>query len=271
MNKKLGIIGYGSMGRMFINKFITSKTLNKVFLSNRSREKLFQIKDDRIIICNSNSELSEKCEIIFICVKPLEVKDVLEEIKETLNENKHIICTAGSLKIKNIEKIFSGKITRIMPTVISEINECITLACHNSKIFEKDKLIVEELFKPFSEINNIPEEEFTFISELTSCAPGIIAEIFREYTKVALEYTNIDNSGLNKIVTKTLFGTSKLFFEKGYSFDETIERVAMKGGTSEKGIKVLEEKIPGIFKEMFCKMSESQKIRENKLDEQYHI
>jgi pyrroline-5-carboxylate reductase len=269
MEKKIGIIGYGSMGKMLLNGFVNSKTTDKIFVSNRNREKLLALKNENAIICNSNSELADNCDIIFICVKPLEIKDILYEIRNSLNNDKHIISIAGSLKIINLEKIYSGKITRIMPTIISEINEGITLVYHNSKVLENDKIIIRKLLEPFTELKNIPEEEFNIIAELTSCAPGIIAGIFREYVKAALKYSDIDTNEINKIVSKTLYGTSKLFYEKEYGFDETIERVATNGGTTEKGVKILEEKLPEVFEEMFCKMLESQKIREEKIDEQY--
>jgi pyrroline-5-carboxylate reductase len=50
------------------------------------------------------------------------------------------ISIAGSLKVINLEKIFPGKITRIMPTVISEIDEGITLVYHNSNLQNKNTL-----------------------------------------------------------------------------------------------------------------------------------
>jgi pyrroline-5-carboxylate reductase len=271
MEKKIGIIGYGSMGKMLLNGFVNSKITDRLFVSNRDKGKLLTLKTETVHICNSNSELADICDTIFICVKPLEVKGILYEIRNNLNNDKHIITIAGSLKIMNLEKIYAGKITRIMPTIISEINEGITLVYHNSKVLENDKRRIEKLLEPFTELKNIPEEEFNIIAELTSCAPGIIAGVFREYVKTALKYSDIDTNEINKIVSKTLYGTSKLFYEKEYGFDETIERVATKGGTTEKGVKVLEAKLPEVFEEMFCKMLESQKVREEKIDEQYKI
>ena len=271
MKKKIGVIGYGSMGSMLLNGFINSKITKELFVSNRSKEKILFLENEGVIICSSNSELADNCDIIFLCVKPLEIKDVLLEIKSKLNDTKHIICIAGSLKVINLEKIISCKITRIMPTVISEINEGITLVYHNARVSENDKIIIENLLRPFSELKNTPEKEFSIISELTSCAPGIIAGIFREYVKTASKFLNNDTNEIRKIVTKTLLGTSKFFYEGGYSFDDTIERVAMKGGTTEKGVTVLGEKLPEVFEKMFCEMLNSQKAREERIDEQYEI
>jgi pyrroline-5-carboxylate reductase len=45
MNKKIGIIGFGSMGKMLLYKFIESKDVNEsdIFISNRTYEKIMNI------------------------------------------------------------------------------------------------------------------------------------------------------------------------------------------------------------------------------------
>lgn len=271
INKKTGIIGFGSMGSMLLNGFIDSNKikLSSLFVSTRSKEKLSALKNKNITICSSNNELIKKCNLIFICVKPLEIKHLLDEIKNELTGDKHIISIIGSLSINNIEKIFKGKISRVIPTLISEVKEGITLTCHNSKVLEEDKTILNELLGSISKIKNIPENEFEIISIITSCAPGLIASIFKEFSDVAALYTNLDKNELNDIIIKTLYGTGKLFYECNYGFDHTINRVATKGGTTEAGVQIIKEKIPGVFNKMFKNALERQKTRKQKIGDRF--
>ena len=53
------------------------------------------------------------------------------------------------------------------------------------------------------------------------------------------------------MVLSTLFGTAKLLYERKETFADTIEKVATKGGITEEGVKVLQEKLPAIFEEMY--------------------
>lgn len=272
IDKKVGIIGYGSMGSMLLNGFIDSNIIKKsnLYVSTRTREKLLNLKNIGITICSSNNELVNKSDLIFICVKPLEIKDILNEIVNNLTNNKHIISIAGSVTIENLESIYKGKISRVLPTLISEIKEGITLVCHNSKVLSEDKRILEELLNTISTVKNIPENEFELVSDLTSCAPGLIASIFREYVNSAMLHTSINKKEISDIVIKTLFGTAKLFYEKNFDFDNTIKRVTTKGGATEAGVQVLENKLPEVFNEMLNKTLERQKSRKQKIDEQFN-
>jgi len=271
INKKLGIIGYGSMGSMLLNGFADSNMIkpSDIMVSTRTKEKLINLKNNRITICSSNAELTQKCDLIFICVKPLEVKNILDEILKELNQDKHIISIAGSLTISNIEKIYSGKISRVLPTLISEVKAGVTLICHNSQVLSADKEILERLLNTMSNVKEIPESEFELVSDLTSYAPGLIASIFREYVNSAALHTSMSKKEITGIVTQTLAGTVKLFCEKNFDFDTTIKRVATKGGATEAGVRVLEDKLPEVFNAMFNQTLERQEARKQKIDEQF--
>ena len=57
------------------------------------------------------------------------------------------------------------------------------------------------------------------------------------------------------MLTETIYGTGKLLVEKNITFDTLINRVATKGGVTEEGTKVIDEKLPQIINEMFEKTS----------------
>lgn len=85
-NIKIGIIGYGSMGSMLLNNFILSGGAKpeEIIVSTRTKTKLKNLEEvwKGINIASDNKEVTKKAKYIFICVKPQEVKPVLEEIKE---------------------------------------------------------------------------------------------------------------------------------------------------------------------------------------------
>ena len=77
---KTGIIGYGSMGRMLLWKFAESGIAKQdLYASNRTIEKLEEAKEIAQIL--SAKELAAACDITFVCVRPADIKTVLEEIK----------------------------------------------------------------------------------------------------------------------------------------------------------------------------------------------
>ena len=82
---KTGIIGYGSMGKMLLWKFSEAGALSgeDLFVSNRTFEKLEEA-SSAAVICRNNKELVKNSDIVFLCIRPSDLKDVLCEIKDDL-------------------------------------------------------------------------------------------------------------------------------------------------------------------------------------------
>lgn len=215
---KAGFIGYGSMGSMLIHGFISSKKIKakEVIVSTRTISRLDELKSrwKEINIAESNSEVAEKAKYIFICVKPLEVKKILEEIKDFCNIDKHIISIAGAVTIENIEKIIDCKVTKLIPSVTSEVKEGISLVCHNKKVSQEERDFIEGLLNEISRVKVVEEKDFEVATELTSCAPGLISAIFDEFVNAGLRQSTLKKEEAVEMVMRTLYGTAKLYVEK---------------------------------------------------------
>lgn len=270
IKRSVGCIGYGSMGSMLLRCFTDSNMMQEsdLFIATRTKEKLAKV-DNKVIICNSNIELVNQCDLIFLCVKPYDVRNLLVEIKDYLTIDKHLVSIAGSVSIENIQKIFKGKISRVLPTFNSEIKEGVTLVCHNSNVLAEDKNVLECLLSEIGSVKNIPEEEFELLADLTSCAPGLIAAIFKEYCEAIIKRSKLERKEIVDMFVKTLYGTSKLFYEFDCNFDYVIARVATKGGATDAGVKVLKKKLPVVLKGMVECTLEKQYSRKKTIEEQF--
>ena len=142
--KKVGFIGYGSMGRMLANGFLQSGRLTpgQTLISNRTIVKTRGLarKWKGITLTNSNRTVARTADVLFICVKPLEVLPVLQEIKPDLRVSTYLISIAGCVSLKDLESQFAGRISRVIPSLTSEVKEGISLVCHNSKVSTGENL-----------------------------------------------------------------------------------------------------------------------------------
>ena len=98
----VGIIGYGSTGQMLLEKFAEPGIIKykELFISNRHIEKIHHL-TTFYNVCSSNGELAQKADIIFICVRPSEIKSVLEEIKPNMKEEALIVSLNGSITFEH--------------------------------------------------------------------------------------------------------------------------------------------------------------------------
>jgi pyrroline-5-carboxylate reductase len=274
MKQKTGIIGYGSMGKMIFTKFVQSKIIDEsdLFITNRTFEKINELNEiyPKINICKNNIELAKNTDILFTCVKPLEIKTVLTEIINDIKNNCHIVSLNGSVLLKQLEQIcINKKISKIIPSVTAEVNQSVTLICHNNLVEEENKNNLIKLLECFGTVVEIPEIEIGLCSELTSCMPGFIGAIFKVITDEAKKHTSLNKNVMVKMAIETMYGTGKLLLEKEMTFNNLIDRVATKGGITKKKKKIIEEKLPEIMNEMFEKTMEKRKITTEKAQNEF--
>jgi pyrroline-5-carboxylate reductase len=212
-------------------------------------------------ICKNNIDTAKNADILFICVKPLEIKTVLLEIIGEIKNDCHMVSTNGSVLFRQMEQICANrKISKVMPSVTAEVNQAVTLVCHNGYVKDHDKDILKTMLECFGTVIEIPETEMGIGSELTSCMPGFIGAIFRVITGEAEKHTSIHKKDIIKMVVETLYGTGKLLLEKEMTFEQLINRVATKGGITEEGTKIIDAKLPEMINELFEKTLEKRKM-----------
>ena len=261
----IGIIGYGSMGSMLVEKLSVNKE-TQLFVYNRTIEKLKSLPPE-INICSSNSDLASKTDIIIMCVRPFDIKLVLYEIAESVRADTLIVSLNGSVSFASMEKIINHKMAKVIPSLTAEIGKSQTLVCFNKKTGEDDKANLKSLFKYMGDVILLPENEMGMGSELVSCMPGFIASIFDVLCSTAREHTSIPEEEIVSMVLNTLCSTGELMLSKKMSFNDVVTRVATKGGITEEGTKVVYEQFPAIARDLFEKTLEKRKQTALKAEE----
>lgn len=257
---KIGIIGYGSMGRMLLEMFWDSKAASaeNLLVANRTIEKIMHLKD-KCMVCESNRKLATEADIVFLCVRPADMKDILSEIKAYIKEDALLVSLNGSIMFEQLSQIYRGKIAKAIPSVTAEVNQSQTLVCYNERVTGSDKECLTELLSCMGTVIELSEQEMGMGSELVSCMPGFIAAIFQELCTSAKKHTTLSENEIARMVLHTMVGTGTLMLEKEYSFEDVIARVATKGGITEEGTKVIQEQFPGVADSVFEKTLEKRR------------
>ena len=270
MDRKIGIIGYGSMGRMLVEKFLDRKSVSaeNLWVANRTQEKIMYLKD-KCTVCESNRKAVKEADIVFLCVRPGDMKEILLDIKEGLKEDALLVSLNGSIMFEQIEQICRGKIAKAIPSVTAEVNQSQTLVCYNERVTKADKECLTGVLSCMGTVIELPEQEMGMGSELVSCMPGFIAAIFQELCESAKKHTTISDGEIARMVLQTMVGTGTLMLEKGYSFEDVIARVATKGGITEEGTKVIEDQFPKVADDVFEKTLEKRRETTEKARESF--
>ena len=248
---RIGIIGYGSMGKMLLNKFDEAGK-DGLLVANRTPEKLLDLKPS-IKVCSSNAELASEADIVFICVRPVDITGVLEEIRDVIKPETILVSLNGSVSFEAIGGLVRAKTAKVIPSVTSEINRSQTLVCFNDLMESSDKEVLKDLLTCVGDVIVLPESEMGMGSELVSCMPGFIASIFDVICNEARKHTSIPPEQIVSMVLNTMSATGDLMLQKDMTFGQVVERVATKGGITEEGTRVVYDRFPSVADELFLK------------------
>ena len=255
---RVGIIGYGSMGKMLLWKFSEAAKIAKqdLFVSNRTESKLEEAKDIAQVV--SNKDLAASSDIVFVCVRPSDLKTVLEEIRDSINPDAMLVSLNGSVSFESIRKVIDIRTAKVIPSLTAEIGRSQTLVCFDERV--SDKTALKDLLSCIGDVIELPENEMGMGSELVSCMPGFIASIFDVICKSAEGHTSIPREQIVKMVLSTMSATGDLMLQKEMSFEDVVTRVATKGGITEEGTKVVYEGFPETADLLFAKTLEKRRL-----------
>ncbi len=249
----VGVIGYGHMGRMLVNGFLTSGVLglDEVVVSSRSRESRDACAAawPRIGIAGTNRELASRCRTIILAVRPQEIREVLREIVPILDGNEHIVSLAAGVDLGSLEALYPGPVTRVIPTITSAVGQGTTLVCHGRRVETHDARRVEELFSSLGSVMPIREEDLAAATLLSSCGPGLLAAIVEELAGAAARASGLTEDRALLLTMGMVAATAAYLRETGEAPGDLIGEVATGGGVTEVGVKRLRERLPGVFDE----------------------
>ena len=253
---ELGLIGYGSMASALLNGFLEAGVMaqDQVAVSTRGKSRLKGLTGrwPGVTVAENNLDVTRNSKIVLIGVKPRDMKLLLDEIVPGLRDDAHLVSIVSGVAIANLGQMFSGKATKVIPSITAEVRQGTSLVCHNSHVTPEDAAKIETLFGAVGRVQLVSERNFEAAADLTSCGPGLISAIIDEFASAGMRHSTLTRAECEAMAISALYGTSKLLFERGMSPGDVITRVATKGGITEEGVKVLRKELPATFDEVFA-------------------
>ncbi|GAA4722506.1 pyrroline-5-carboxylate reductase family protein [Brevibacillus fulvus] len=251
----IGIIGLGSIGQMLVKGFSKSGVASpaQLFVYNRTREKSEQFQADwPFTICASLQDVSEACELIFICTKPLDLYPVLQELAPQLRPTQHIVSVAAGISLEDLTSVSATAITKVIPTVTSQILHGVSLYACNQYVSSEQREQLLRLLQALGKAEEVEESVIETATILSSSGPGLIAGMMELFAQAAHRKSpELSVETTRRLLVETLLGTAMLLSEEDLHFEQLIEQVATKGGITMEGLNVMAEYLPPCFDQLF--------------------
>ncbi len=243
--KKIGFIGTGKMGEALIKGILHARlvTPDKIYASDADTVKLKSLeKSYNINICIDNCNAVQNSDIIIIAVKPQIVQKVLEEIKSSIKEQVIISIAAGVL-IETYENVLpkGTKVVRVMPNIAAKVLEAASAVCSGSAITAEDEGVAIEICNSIGKTVLLPEHLLDAVTGLSGSGSAYIFLIIEALADGGV-FEGLDRKTAKTLAAQTVLGAAKMVLEDGVHTGELRDMVTSPGGTTIRGIRVLEDR-----------------------------
>ncbi len=252
---RCGFIGYGNMGGAVVRALLRDGSLHEgeIIVFNRTLSRLDGLKAEHpgVTIAASMPEAANGADALFICVHSPVVLEVMSVISGQMSAGTHLVTINGGVSIADLEALYDGPVSKVIPTITIEAGRGVTLISHGRKVTAAQARALEVLFSRSGRVMVLPEEKLGAATDLTSCGPGLMAAMMAQFALSGARAGGLDNEEAVAMVAETMLGTALMLADGRSSPEMLAERVATKGGITEQGLKVLKGELPGTFDRVF--------------------
>jgi len=147
MNDKITVIGAGMMGGAIVKSLLKSGYQGKITAVDIRPERLQEQEKLGASTSTDNRKAAADANILFIVVKPGDVKKVLSEVRDEV-KGKLVISVAATVPLKFVKKFIpNAKTVRIMPNVGALVQASYTAYCCDENVTKEDKEKVKTLLR----------------------------------------------------------------------------------------------------------------------------
>lgn len=262
----IGFIGGGNMAEALIRGLVKQGKKNIIVSEPVEERRRYLENCYGVKTTPSNKEAVNLAEIIVLAVKPQNMKEVLEEIKDTVTEKHTVVSIAAGIPLNFIQKYLkTDKLIRAMPNLAATVGEAMTVLALCECLEMKIVAPVRDIFMSVGKVITLPEHYMNLVTALSGSGPGFLCYIVEQFIDVAIQLGFTEDIA-RELIVQTFIGTAKLL-ESGLPPDKIRQKVTSPGGTTEAGLKVLSQ---GALREILFKTVQEATKRAQELSTQFN-
>ena len=245
MSKKIGFIGCGNMGSSMLGGLIKSgfSTADDIIVSTKTEVSAKRLENKfKVNTTLDNKIVAKEADTLILAVKPYMYKEVIEEIKSELSEDKLIITIAAGITINNMEEWLGNdsKIIRTMPNTPALVGQAMSAICPNSNINEDELKYCFKIFESFGECVQLEEKDFHGFIALCGSSPAYVFMFIEAMADGAVKL-GIPRAKAYKMASQSVLGSAQMVLETGKHPGELKDMVCSPGGTTIDAVVELEK------------------------------
>lgn len=225
----------------------------KVFVYNKTYVKARALEKNLKITAVKNLDNLKQADYVILAVKPYQLADLSIEAK--LKPSAVLISIAAGVKISTIQKLFSHKkAIRLMPNLGLSVGLGVA-GWKASDLQKSEKAGAKKVLDSISQNFEVKtESQIDAVTAISGCGPAYFFYFAQGLEKAALNL-GFSPKQAREITEKTFLASAVL--QRGSDYQDLIQRVASKRGTTEQALKVFSKQ--GLHKIILKAVTAAQK------------
>ncbi len=241
-NNKIAVIGCGNLGSAIMNGLIKDGAKpSELFATKRNIDQLESLKNTGVHTSSSNIDAVEFADIIILGLKPYNILEVANSIKDKIIPERHVVVSlATGVSIEQLENVFTKKVQifRAMPNTAGEVVESMTCISSNTDDHESIER-VKSCFDSIGKSILINESLMDAATVIGACGIAYVLRFMRSMTQGGIQI-GFDAKTASEIVSQTVKGAAELLIKNESHPETEIDKVTTPKGCTIAGLNEME-------------------------------
>ena len=240
---RIGFIGCGKMGEAMMAGLIDAgrAAARDLMASDADTERRAAVRRRlRVRVTADNREIARWARVLFLAVKPQQMKEVLAEIRPAVGAGHLVVSIAAGIGVRSMETALPrARVIRVMPNMACQVAEAMSVYTAGRRASVADRRRVGRLLRGFGEALELPERLFDAVTALSGSGPAFFAYAADAMVEGAVA-EGIGRADALRLAEQTLLGTARLLKERRIDPRDLIAGVTSAKGTTAEGLAVLD-------------------------------
>jgi pyrroline-5-carboxylate reductase len=241
---RIAFLGVGRLGGALIREFVASGTIptSQVIGTHHSDARAAELQQSLgVRITTSNAEAVRQASVVFLCVRPRQMRDLATEIADSVEERHTIVSPVVGVTLARLRSALprAGSVLRVLPAIpVTTSARGVSFVSGEGDAAAEALREVEGLFACLGKVLPVAENVLDRCAVLAGSAPAFFAEIYLGW-KSLLEEHGVPEEHAEDILRATAESVSRTLGGGSAALAQMQEEMATPGGVTRAGLDAL--------------------------------
>jgi pyrroline-5-carboxylate reductase len=190
----------------------------------------------------SNDQAVAEADTVILVVKPQDMADLLDEIRDSLKPDTLVVSLAAGVDTASIEaRLADGvAVVRVMPNTPAQVDEGMAAISAGAHCDQEHLDRVTEILSATGRVLTVPERYQDAVTAISGSGPAYLFFVVEAMIEAGV-HLGLPRDLATQLVVQTMLGSAKLLRETGEHPTVLRERVTSPGGTTAAAVRQLED------------------------------